>query len=119
LTGFLFPFKEITPGIVLGVLSMIALTVAFVARYARDLAGAWRRTYVISAIVSLYFNVFVLVVQSFEKVPALHVLAPTGKEAPFKVVQLVVLLAFVVVGVMAAKKFRAEPVAVVKAKIAA
>ena len=92
---------------------------AVVARYAGDLAGAWRRTYVISAIVSLYFNVFVLVVQSFEKVPALHALAPTGKEAPFAIVQLLVLAAFVVLGVMAAKKFRAQPVAVVKAKAAA
>jgi hypothetical protein len=73
---------------------------------------------VISAIVSLYFNVFVLVVQSFEKVPALHALAPTGKETPFKIVQLLVLASFVVVGVIAVKRSRAEPVAVT-AKIAA
>jgi hypothetical protein len=117
-TGFLFPFKEMTPGIVVGILSMITLAMAIIARYARHLAGAWRRTYVISAIVSLYFNVFVLVVQSFEKVPALHALAPTGKETPFKIVQLLVLASFVVVGVIAVKRSRAEPVAVT-AKIAA
>jgi hypothetical protein len=118
-TGFLFPFKQMTPGIVLGVLSLIALTVAIVARYRRHLIGGWRRTYVITAIVSLYFNVFVLVVQSFEKVPALHVLAPTQKEAPFGITQLVVLIAFVVVGVMAVKRFRASPVAVATGRVAA
>src|SRR6478672_10354824 len=104
-TGFLFPFKQVTPGIVLGVLSLIALTVAIVARYSRHLIGGWRRTYVIAAVVSLYFNVFVLVVQSFEKVSLLHALAPTQKEAPFGITQLVVLIAFVVVGIMAVKKF--------------
>jgi uncharacterized membrane protein SirB2 len=74
---------------------------------------------VITAIVSLYFNVFVLVVQSFEKVPALHALAPTQKEAPFGITQLVVLIAFVVVGVMAVKRFRASPVAVATGRVAA
>ena len=118
-TGFLFPFKEVTPGIVLGVLSMIALALAVVARYVRHLAGAWRRTYVISSVVSLYFNIFVLVVQSFEKVPALHALAPTGKEAPFAIAQLILLAAFVVLGTMASKKFRGQPLAVAAAKIAA
>lgn len=118
-TGFCFPFREVTPGIVLGVLSLIALVLAIVARYVRQMAGGWRRTYVIAAVVSLYFNVFVLVVQSFEKVPALHALAPTQKEAPFGITQLAVLIAFAVLGVMAVKKFRAEPVAVVTAKIAA
>ncbi len=118
-TGFLFPFKGVTPGIVLGVLSMITLAVAIVARYARHLAGGWRRTYVISAVVSLYFNVFVLVVQSFEKVPTLHALAPTGKEAPFGITQLIVLVAFAVLGVIAAKKFRDQPRAVAAETIAA
>lgn len=118
-TGFFFPFKEVTPGIVLGVLSMITLAVAIVARYGRKLAGAWRRTYVISAVVSLYFNVFVLVVQSFEKVPALHALAPTGKEAPFVIVQFSLLAAFVLAGRRAVKRFRASPLAGVAAKIAA
>jgi hypothetical protein len=118
-TGFLFPFKGVTPGIVLGVLSMITLAVAIAARYARHLAGAWRRTYVISAVVSLYFNVFVLVVQSFEKVPALHAVAPTGKETPFAITQLIVLVGFVVLGVMAARKFRGQPQPVAAEKIAA
>src|SRR6266496_3157596 len=113
-TGFFFPFKQVTPGIVLGVLSLIVLTVAIVARYSRRLIGGWRRTYVIAAIVSLYFNVFVLVVQSFEKVPTLHALAPTQKEGPFKIAQLGVLIAFAVVGFMAVKRFRVEPVVVAK-----
>src|SRR5215471_20223321 len=82
-TGFGFPFTKLTPGIVVGVLSGITLALAAVARYLRHLVGRWRSAYVISAILSLYFNVFVLVVQSFEKVPLLHALAPTGKEAPF------------------------------------
>lgn len=119
LTGFFFPFKQVTPGIVLGVLSLIALSLAMVARYVRQMSGGWRRTYVITAVVSLYFNVFVLVVQSFEKVPALHALAPTGKEAPFAVAQLVVLAAFGVAGTMAVRRFCAEPAAIKATRIAA
>jgi len=105
-TGFFFPFKGITPGIVLGILSLVALAIATYARYSRQLAGGWRRTYVISAVIALYFNVFVLVVQLFEKVPALHALAPTQKEPPFAVSQLVVMALFIGLGIAAAKRFR-------------
>ncbi|HEY1465390.1 MAG TPA: hypothetical protein VGF44_18390 [Terriglobales bacterium] len=107
-TGFGFPFTHVTPGIKLGILSLIALTVAILARYAFHLAGAWRKTYVITAMISLYFNMFVLVVQSFEKVPALHALAPTQKEAPFAVAQLVLLVLFIIFTIIAAKKFGHE-----------
>ena len=105
-TGFLFPFHGVTPGIILGVLSLIVLAATIAARYAFHLSGGWRSTYVISAIVALYFNCFVAVVQSFEKVPALHELAPTGKEPPFLAAQLLLLVLFVVLGVLSVKKFK-------------
>ena len=105
LTGFLFPFHGVTPGIVVGVISMAVLAIAALVRYPLHLA--WRKTYVVAAGAALYFNVFVLLVQSFEKVPALHALAPTQKEPPFAIAQLAVLLAFIVLTVRAAKRFRA------------
>jgi hypothetical protein len=104
-TGFLFPFHKLTPGHVLGILSLIALALAAFALYGRRLAGGWRRTYVITAMIALYFNVFVLVVQLFEKVPTLKALAPTQSETPFKVAQVSVLVFFVFLGFLAAKKF--------------
>jgi hypothetical protein len=113
-TGFFFPNQHITPGIVLGILSMIVLAVAIPARYVFHMAGSWRSIYVITASVALYFNAFVLVAQLFEKVPALHALAPTGKEPPFGVAQLVLLVAFVVLTIFAVKKFRVETVTILK-----
>ena len=107
-TGFLFPFTSVTPAIKLGVISLIVLALAIVARYPMHLA--WRKTYVIAACSALYFNVFVLVVQSFEKVPSLKAIAPTQKEPPFAVAQIAVLLLFVVLTTLAVKRFRAEPV---------
>jgi hypothetical protein len=109
-SGFFFPFHGFKPSYVVGALSLIALTVACLARYRRRLAGDWRRTYVVSAVVALYFNVFVLIAQSFMKVPALHALAPTQSEPPFAAAQLVVLAIFVCLGIAAAKKFSGEPV---------
>ena len=111
LTGFLFPVEHILPSHVLGIISLVALAVAIVARYVRRMAGAWRSIYVISAVLALYLNVFVLVAQIFMKVPAVHELAPTGKEPPFLVVQLIVMVIFVVLGTLAVKKFRLQPVA--------
>ena len=105
ITGFLFPIEHLTPGIVIGILSMILLAVAIAARYGLRMSGAWRWIYVVSASVALYCNVFVLVVQSFEKVPALKALAPTQKEPPFAVVQLIVMALFVVATVFAVKCF--------------
>ena len=110
ITGFMFPFKGITPGIVIGILSMIALLLAILARYRFHLAGHWRAAYVISAVISLYFNVFVLVVQLFEKVPAIHDLAPTQSEPPFKIAQATLLILFIVLGYLAVKKFRPAPI---------
>jgi hypothetical protein len=105
-TGFGFPNTKVTPGIILGILSLIALAIAVFALYSRHLNGAWRRTYVITAMVALYFNVFVLVAQLFEKVPAIHALAPTQTEAPFKIAQILLLVLFAIFIAAAAKKFR-------------
>jgi hypothetical protein len=114
-TGFLFPFHGITPGIIVGILSLIVLAFAIVARYRYGLAGGWRATYVATSVTALYFNVFVLVVQSFEKVPALKALAPTQTEAPFAVTQLVVLAIFIALGARAVIKFHDAPIRTVHA----
>jgi hypothetical protein len=102
-TGFLFPFHRLLPSHLLGVLSLVALAIAVYALYFRRLAGGWRRAYTVSAIGALYFNVFVLVAQLFMKVPALRALAPTQQEGPFKLAQLLLLVVFIVVGILAAK----------------
>ncbi|MGA3065273.1 MAG: hypothetical protein ABSF29_00345 [Tepidisphaeraceae bacterium] len=104
-TGFLFPFHGFKPSYVLGILSLLVLAPCIYARYTRRLAGHWRLVYVITAMIALYFNVFVLVVQSFMKVPALHALAPTQSEPPFAVTQLVVLVLFVALTVVATTRF--------------
>lgn len=88
------------------ILSLVVLAIAILALYSFHLAGAWRRIYVICAVIALYLNVFVLVVQAFEKVPGLEALAPTQTEPPFAIAQLVVLELFVALGIAAAKKFR-------------
>ena len=107
-TGFLFPFHRLLPSHVLGILSLIALAIAIPARYSFHLAGAWRRTYVITAVIAFYFNFFVLVVQLFEKVPALKAIAPTQSEPPFVIAQVAALALFVVLGVIAAIRFHTE-----------
>lgn len=107
LTGFLFPFKGMTPAILFGMLSMMALGVAAIARHGAHLHGAWRGTWVVSVALAVYLNFFVLVVQLFEKVPALRALAPTQKELPFKVTHLVALLLFVALTFLAMRRFRA------------
>jgi hypothetical protein len=109
-TGFLFPFERLLPSHVLGTLSLVVLTAAIVARYPRRLGGVWRRVYAVTAVTALYFNVFVLIVQLFLKVPALHELAPTQSEAPFAITQLVALVLFALFAAGAAIKFRPEPV---------
>jgi hypothetical protein len=111
LTGFAFPFHGVTPAIVVGVISVVVLLIAILARYALHLAGASRWIYVVTAMLALWFNCFVLVVQSFQKIDALHALAPTQKEPPFAVAQLAVLLLFVVLTVIAVKRFRGVAVA--------
>jgi hypothetical protein len=109
-TGFLFKFEKFLPSHGLAVLSLILLAIAIYARYARRLAGVWRPTYVITAVAALYFNVFVLVVQAFLKVPALKAMAPNQTEPPFLLSQLVVLIAFIIVGIYATKRFHPTPI---------
>ncbi|MCU1264893.1 MAG: hypothetical protein JWM21_1211 [Acidobacteria bacterium] len=109
-TGFFFPFHGFTPAIAVGIISLLVLAVAVVARYARHLLGAWRWIYVVTAMVALYLNVFVLIVQSFQKVPALKALAPTQSEPPFLIAQVLALVLFIILTIVAAIKFRIEPV---------
>lgn len=106
LTGFLFPFTGFTPALGFGVISTIDLIVAAVALYVVKLQGKARITYVVTATIALYLNLFVLVVQSFLKVPALNALAPTGTEPPFAAVQAVVLIANIALGYFIATRFR-------------
>jgi hypothetical protein len=107
-TGLLFPAPRILPSQIVGVISLIALAVAIFALYRSHLAGAWRWLYVTCAVFALYLNVFVGVVQSFQKVAFLQPLAPTQSEAPFLVAQLVVMGLFVLLGVLAVKRFHPE-----------
>lgn len=110
-TGFFLPADRLLPSHVLGIISLVALAVAIVARYPRRMAGPWRLTYVITAVIAQYLNFFVLIVQSFLKVPVLHDLAPTQSEPPFAIAQLIALVLFVALGLLAAKRFRGEPAA--------
>ena len=105
-TGFLFPFKGFTPAIGTGIVALLVMAPTFFALYGKKLAGFWRPTYVIGAVISLYLNFFVLVVQSFLKIPALNALAPTQKEPPFAIAQGLALLAFVGLGIAATIKFK-------------
>jgi hypothetical protein len=109
-TGFLFPFHKFLPSHAVGILSLVILTIAIYALYGKHLAGAWRKTYAVTAMIALYLNVFVFIAQLFMKVPAVKALAPTQTEAPFKEAQLAALLAFVVLTILAAIRFRGEPV---------
>jgi hypothetical protein len=104
-TGFGFPFHGFTPAIGVGILSLVALVATIAARYAFRLAGFWRSVYVVGSVVALYFNVFVLVVQAFAKIAALHALAPNGSEPPFAIAQGVVLVFYIVVGILAVRRF--------------
>jgi hypothetical protein len=108
LTGFLFPVEHLLPSHIVGLISLVVLAVAIVARYAFHLAHAWRWIYVVSAVLALYLNSFVAVVQSFLKVPALKVLAPTQKEPPFLIAQLAVMAIFIVLGILAVKRFHVQ-----------
>ena len=105
-TGFLFPIHGFTPALGVGIVSCAILAIALFARYPKHLTGAWRWIYVVTATAALYLNVFVLVVQSFVKVAALNALAPTQSEPPFAMAQAAVLAIFILLGLIAAIKFR-------------
>jgi hypothetical protein len=105
---FGFPFDHLLPSHILGIISLVVLPIAIPARYVFHLDGTWRRIYVITASIALYLNVFVLVAQSFMKVPALNALAPTQKEPPFLIAQLVVMFIFIGLTTLAVKRFRSD-----------
>ena len=105
-TGFMFPIAGVTPGLVIGAISLVLLAIALLALYAFRLAGAWRWLYVATALAALYLNVFVGVVQAFQKLSFLQPLAPTQSEPPFAAAQLAVLAVFLVLGFLALRRFQ-------------
>ena len=112
-TGFLFPIKGFTPAIGVGIVSLVILVIALIALYGKHLAGAWRWIYVVSAVAALWFNVFVLIVQSFEKLSLLNPHAPqVGPPFPepqntqFAIAQAAALAVLLLLGIIAAIKFR-------------
>jgi len=104
-TGFLFPFAGVTPGIIVGIISMVLLAIAFFALYGKHLDVAWRWVYVWTAIAALWFNVFILIVQLFQKIAFLNALAPTGSEPPFQIAQGAALVLFAALAIMAVRNF--------------
>jgi hypothetical protein len=107
-TGYFFPVHKLLPSHVVGLISLILLSVALYALYGKKLAGAWSRVYAITATLSQYLNFFVLIVQLFLKVPALKALAPTQTEMPFKAVQLTTLVIFVLLTILSGVRFRGK-----------
>jgi hypothetical protein len=106
ITGFGFPFGTLLASHIVGVVTLVLMPLVLAALYYKHLAGSWRLAYVVGAVVVLYLNVFVLVVQLFRRVPALLVAAPKQKEPPFVVTQLLVMALFVALGIAAARRFR-------------
>jgi hypothetical protein len=107
-TGYLLPADRLLPSHVVGAISLVLLAAAIVARYPKRLEAQWRAVYAATAVASLYLNVFVLIVQLFQRVPPLKALAPTQTEAPFAVAQLLALTIFAAAGVLAVVRFREE-----------
>lgn len=105
-TGFMFPVHHFMPSHAVGIISLVILSFTYLARYRHALAGGWRKVFAITAVLALYLNVFVLVVQSFLKIPALHRLAPNGNEPPFGAAQGSVLVVFLALGIAATKDFK-------------
>jgi hypothetical protein len=110
-TGFLFHSTSFGPPQVVGVISLIVLLGTVGALYVYHLSGRWRSVYVVTAVLALYLNAFVGVVQAFQKIPALHALAPTGSEPPFLAAQAVLLVLFVLIGILGVKKFHPSLIA--------
>ena len=108
-TGFGFPVDRVLPSHIVGAISLVVLGIAMFARYGRQLAGRWRAVYVVLAVLALYFNVFVGVVQAFSRIPVLRTMAPTQSEPPFVVTQLTVLVVFLALSIAAVLRFRIEP----------
>ena len=118
-TGLGFPFVTFLPSHAVAIISLVVLPIAIIARYVKHLSGGWRRIYVVGAVLALYLNVFVLIAQLFLRLPALMAAAPTQKEPPFLLTQLIVLALFVWLGWAAVKGFPAEAGARAPAEVAA
>jgi hypothetical protein len=108
-TGCMFPATSFGPPQIVGVISLVVLALAIPALYGGHLRGLWRPVYIMGAVLALYLNVFVFVVQAFQKLPFLHSFAPTGSEPPFLVVQVAVLVIFAALGLLAIKRFASRP----------
>jgi hypothetical protein len=108
-TGFLFPITTLTPALIFGIISLVALTFAVLALYVFGLRGFWRPVYLVTAVFSLYLNVFVAVVQAFQKIPVFNAFAPTQSEPPFAIAQTIVLVLAIVVGWLAVRRFHGGP----------
>jgi hypothetical protein len=107
-TGYGFPVTGLMPSHIFGAISLIVLAAALYALYGKRLSGAWRWIYVVTAMIALYLNSFVGVVQAFQKLPPLQPLAPTQSEPPFQIAQLALLLVFIILGFFAVRKFHPE-----------
>jgi hypothetical protein len=107
-TGFPLPPFGFDPPRAVGVISLVLLAVAVAALYAFKLRGVWRWLYVITAIGALWFNVFVLIIQSFAKIPTLHAIAPTLSDPAFVATELVVLAIFIVLGIVSLIRFHPQ-----------
>ncbi len=105
-TGFLFPADRVLPSHLFGVVSLLALGIAMLGRYVFGYAGKWRLAYVLGVVLATYLDAFIAVVQSFQKVPAANALAPTQGEPPFAAAQGLLLLAFILVAILASRRFR-------------
>lgn len=105
-TGFMFPASAVTPAHIVGAISLVALAAAVAALYIFRLRGIWRPVYIVTAVLALYLNVFVGVVQAFQKIGPLHTLAPTQSEPPFAIAQTIVLVLALIVGWLAVRRFR-------------
>ena len=109
-SGFLFPFEKFLPSHAFGALTLLLLPFGIYGFYLRGLRGGWRITYLITAVIAQYLNVFVLIVQLFQKLPSLHAIAQTQSKPPFVISQSVTLVAFLVFGVIAERRFRFQEV---------
>jgi hypothetical protein len=105
-TGFGFPFNQLLPSHIVGIISLVVLAIAILARYVFHYAGAWRWLYVLGVVLAVWFDLLVAIVQAFDKVPALNALAPTQSEPPFAIAQGVGLIVMVVITIIALRRFR-------------
>jgi hypothetical protein len=105
-TGFMFPGLTLTPAVITGIISSIVLVIALYAFYARHMSGGWRTTYIVTALIALWLNSFVLVVQTFQKIAFARALAPTQSEPPFLIAQVALLIVVIALGFLAVRRYR-------------